>query len=195
MRSAAAGILGGLMVASGAQAAMILPETPSIVTTPGQSVSVLWLIEDVQTPLFGYSLDIDTTGPTGGVSIDTDATNFFADRNLILAGGFELDPLFSLIQSDGMGGAFISTNTADGSTVLPTPGVNDVLAEVVFDVSSDALGDYVFGLGPGSALSDGQGFPVTFSSQTLTITVVPAPGGAAAILASAVLVARRRRGS
>lgn len=193
MKRAISVAFGTVMLGSSAEAAFIHPETLAINALPGQTISVLWLIEDVATPLFGYSLDLDVTGPASGITVDAGATSFFAPRNLFLAVGLELDPVFSLVLPSGAGGVFITANTADGSTALPSPGVNDVLAQVVFVVGTDALGEYVIELGPGSALSDAQGFPVSFSSAPLTITVVPTPGAPVALVLCSLLLAPRRR--
>jgi len=126
------------------------------------------------TPLFGYSLDIDiapAAGATGAVSVDLSLTNFFDSMNLITAAGATRDPLFSAISDTGDGGAFLSTNTADLSTVTASAGFNDVLAELVFTSTADASGDFTVSLGPVSALSDALGFPVAFTFAPLTITV------------------------
>lgn len=158
---------------------------------------MLWLIEGISIPLFGYSLalrPIDNGGlpQLGSVSIDVDASNFFEPRNVIVAGGKDLHPTFTLITGQADGGAFFSTNTADFSTVLVQPGVNDVLAEVVFTVGSDALGTFVFDLGPASALSDALGFPIAFQSLGMTMVVIPSPASIALLLAGGVYVRRRR---
>lgn len=190
----------GAMYSSNVFAGVIAPEQSLVEVLPGSQVSVLWLVQDVTTPLFGYSLDIDlVTSPialsevTGTVAVDAAATNFFESRNLILAAGGELDTFFTLIESDDAGGVFINTNTADFSTILPAAGVNDVLAEVVFTASADALGDFTFELGPGTALSDGAGFPVPFGGSSLTISVIPAPGGTVLCAIVGAVALRRRR--
>ena len=169
----------------------------------GGSASTLFTLGGSVTPLFGYSLAIDIvalSGSTGSVSVDTSLTNFFDSQNLITAAGLTRDPSFSLILPSGVNGAFISTNTSDGSTVLATPGVNDVLAQLFFKASADASGQFAIQLGAGSALSDGQGFPVAFDFAPGTITIqsgpiVPLPApvalGAAGLLGVAT---RRRRG-
>lgn len=178
-----------------ASAGVVRPEVSLLEARPGETVRVLWLVEDIDTPLFGYSLGVARLGAdpdaVGNIAIDAAATNFYEPRNLITAGGGGLHPLFTVIAPDGSGGIFLSTNTADFSTVLPVSGVNDVLAELVFEVGLDALGVFEFGLGPISALSDGAGFPVGFDRGTLTILVVPAPWGLA--LLGLGLGAPRRR--
>lgn len=180
-----------------ASAALIEPAQPVFEVLPGAEVRVLWLLRDTATPLFGYSLDLQPAAPgggtTGAVSIDTAQTNFFPARNVIQAGGADLDPLFSVIQPSGPGGIFVSTNTADLSTVVSVEGVNDALAEVVLLASADSQGDFVFNLGQGTALSDANGFPVPFTGSSVTIRVVPAPGAAASILCTLLIATRRRR--
>ena len=161
---------------------------------PGASATSLALLGESVTPLFGYSLDLEIValaGSTGTISIDTAATNFFLARNLIAAGGAALDPVFSVIQP-AMNGAFISANTADLSTVTATPGVNDVLAQLFFAASSDASGDFEVRVGGGTALSDGNGFPVAFESRSLPIRVIPAPASLALLVGGLMAIGRRR---
>lgn len=190
-----AGLAAAVLGALPASAGVARPEVSLLEARPGETVRVLWLVEGIETPLFGYSLGVARLGAdpdaVGNIAIDAAATNFFEPRNLITAGGGSLHPLFTVIAPDGSGGIFLSTNTADFSTVLPVAGVNDVLAELVFEVGLDALGVFEFGLGPISALSDGAGFPVGFDGGTLTILVVPTPWGLA--LLGLGLGAQRRR--
>lgn len=163
---------------------------------PGSTVSVLFLLQDNTAPLFGYSLDVDLlpeTGASGQVTANIDLTNFFDTRNLITAAGATRDPMFSDILGPGDGGVFITTNTDDGSTVLAVDGVNDVLAQVFFDVSPDAFGDFTILLGPASALSD-IGGDVLFDFSPATITVVPEPGTITYGILALGLLARRNRG-
>jgi hypothetical protein len=134
---------------------------------PGESVSVLLKLHNNVTPLFGYSIALRAVplgGATGTVTANVDATNFFDVQHLILADpdSAPLDPDFSVILPWNDGGVFINANTADGSTVLATPDVNDVFAEVVFDLSPDSSGSFALQLGPATALSDGDGFPVGY---------------------------------
>ena len=145
---------------------LIVLDGPDLQLCVGQTESMLFLLRLNTTPLFGYSLDIDivpAAGATGSVTVNVGLTNFFEVRNLITAGGAELDPLFSVILDTGDGGVFVSANTADGSTVLAVDDVNDVLVQVFFEASPDAGGDFMIELGPGSALSDGSGFAVPFA--------------------------------
>jgi hypothetical protein len=173
---------------------LIHPGQTMLEVLPGSQVRVLWIVDDVSAPLFGYSLDLNlVSSGLGSVTANDSESNFFESRNLIVAGGRELDPLFSVINSDGLGGLFLSTNTSDFSSVIATSGVNDVLAEIVFDVSEDASGEFVFDLASGTALSDSDGFPVAFDQVALSIHVVPAPLSALPIGAVGLLSIRRRR--
>ena len=160
---------------------------------PGTTFDVLFTIYDTEsTPLFGYSLDVDVmsnTDAVGNLSVNIDLTNFFDDRNLISAGGAVRDPLFSDIVNTGDGGAFITTNTTGGSTVLVVAGVNDVLAQVFFDVSPDAFGDFTIELGPASTIGT-----TDFDFTPHTFTVVPEPSTLLLCLAGVAVVRRRRRG-
>ncbi len=158
---------------------LIVLDGPELQLCVGETESMLFLLRQNTTPLFGYSLDIDivpAAGATGSVTVNVGLTNFFEVRNLITAGGAVLDPLFSVILDTGDGGVFVSANTADGSTVLAVDDVNDVLVEVFFEASPDADGDFMIELGPGSALSDGSGFAVPFA---FTAGVVVAGGQSA----------------
>ena len=165
MRGSSAG--GAAAVPEGAgPTELIVLDGPELQLCVGRTESMLFLLQQNTTPLFGYSLDIDivpAAGATGSVTVNVGLTNFFEVRNLITAGGAELDPLFSVILDTGDGGVFVSANTADGSTVLAVDDVNDVLVEVFFEASPDAGGDFMIELGPGSALSDGSGFAVPFA--------------------------------
>lgn len=176
---------------------LILVEPETTEALPDSTVAVEFLIRDLETtPLFGYSLDVDLLpglGASGQVLANIGLTNFFDTRNLITAGGATRDPMFSDILGPGDGGVFITTNTDDGSTVLAIDGVNDVLAQVFFDVSADAFGDFTLRLGPASALSD-IGGDVSFGFSPATITAVPEPGTIAyGILALGLLARRNRR--
>lgn len=71
--------------------------------------------------------------------------------------------------------------------------MNDVLAEILFNISSDAVGDFVFTLRPGTALSDANGFPIEFEAEPLTIRVVPTPATASVAVLLTCLCCRRRR--
>jgi hypothetical protein len=200
MRTCSFATLAGIVTAftvTAAVADIVRPASDTIDALPGSQVSVLWMIETSTAPLFGYSLDLnllaDVSGTrTGSTVINTDASNFFDQKNLITAGGGTRDQIFSVMLGDGSGGAFISTNSNDGSVFMAEAGVNDVLAEIVFDISADASGVFVFDLGPGSALSDANGFPVDFTGIGLELNVVPSPG-ALSLPCVAFLAARRRR--
>jgi len=167
-----------------ARAEVISVDAPALTVEPGDTFSVLFLLQDNSTPLFGYSLDIEATGSpnsVGSIVADITLTNFFDSRNLITAGGAVRDPLFSVIVDNGNDGVFISTNTDDGSTVLANDGVNDVLAQVFFYVSEDASGDFQIDLNPGSVLSNAEGDAVIYNYLPGTVTVVPAPAAIMAI--------------
>lgn len=167
----------------------IEPEISEV--TPGGTVDVLFVARGGDTPIFGYSLDVDvlpTQDAVGTVTVDVASTNFFDVRNLITAGGAVRDPQFSWIIDPGDGGVFISTNTEDGSTLLPVEGVNNVLAQVVFDVSADAFGDFTIDLGPATALANAD-----FDFAPGTITVVPEPGMLTLGVLGIGLLALRRR--
>lgn len=194
MKNCVLGIALLVAVCIPAHAELIRWSEPVVNVLPGESVPGLALLDESTTPLFGYSLDIEIVslpGATGMLTVDTAATNFFEPRNLITAGGAIRDPIFSLIQSTAEG-AFISTNTADLSTVAAESGINDVLAQVFFIASGDAIGDFEVRFGGGTALSDGQGFPVEHTTQTLRVTVIPTPGAIGLLLGAAVYHRRRR---
>ncbi len=145
----------------------------------GGEVRVLVLIEESAVGLFGYSLDIDIApvgAATGSLVPNVSLTNFFDARNLISAGGAMRDGFFSVIEGSADGGVFISTNTNDLSAVFPVPGVNDVLAELVLDASTDAAGEFRIEFGSGTALSDTAGMPIAFASSSATVMIAPEGG-------------------
>ena len=160
----------------------IIVEPASTVALPGQTVSVLLLLRDNTTPLVGCWLEVTAVadvGAVGSVTADVTSTNFFDAQNLITAcppaicpTGAMRDPLFSVIADNGSGGVTIDTVTADFSTVLAVDGVNDVLAQVFFDVPSDALGDFTVQLGSSSTLIDANAVAVSFSFTPGTIRVL-----------------------
>jgi len=153
----------------------IIVEAPITTAFPGQAVSVLFLLRDNTTPLSGYTVDVDIVadpGAVGTVTANVGLTNFFDQQNLITAGGATRDPLFSVIGENGTGGVSVTTFTDDFSTVLAVDDVNDVLAQVFFDVPLDALGDFTIQLNPSSTLVDGIGASVTFTSTPGTIRVL-----------------------
>jgi len=197
--TAASAIMGASVLACGpALGEVIAPDQSELVVTPGSQTSVHWTLSANATPIFGYSLDLNLVSSPeiggGGVVIDPSASSFFDERNVIAAGGAARDPFFSVIEADGSGGAFVSTNTDDASTVQAVEGVNDVLFEMVVDIAPDAApGDYTYELGGGTALSDADGFAIPFTGNALEITVVPAPGAVWMLVCGACAAARQRR--
>jgi hypothetical protein len=154
------------------QGERIVVEPQSSVVISGSSLSVLFLIRDNTTPLAGYTLDVTVTGEPGTmgtVTANVAATDFYDVQNLITAGGASRDPFFSVVQGSEGGGVSLSTMTDDLSTVLAVDGVNDVLGQVVFEVSEDAHGDFTIQLTPSSALADGNFdyVPFTFAPATI----------------------------
>lgn len=142
--------------------------------TPGVTEYFMVRIEANTTPLFGYSLDIDIrpeAGATGSLWADVQLTNLYESENIITAGGASLDPVFTVILDTGDGGVFISANTQDSSTVLAQAGVNDVLAQIWVRATVHATGLYTIDLGPATALSDANGFPVDYGFTPITIDV------------------------
>lgn len=163
-------------VAAANEAVVILPL--ATVGTPGNTVSIQFLIQNNTTPILGYSLDVKLTPVVGAVApitADPATTNFFDSQNIITAGGAVRDPLFSIIQSNDANGVFINTITEDNSTVLAVDGVNDVLAEVFIDLPIGSCGDYTIDLGPATAISDGNAFAIPFSFVPGTVTVEECP--------------------
>ena len=180
--------------ASAAHSELIRPEHELTLIVPGANASSQVLLTHSSTPLFGYSLRFEVTplaGASGAITIDTALTNFFDSHNLITAGGAQRDPLFSVILSTP-NGAFLSTNTDDLSTVIASPGVNDVLAQLVFSASADAIGMFEYRVIAGSALSDAFGSPVAYDAVAGFIVVVPAPASAMIVIFG-LFGGRRRR--
>jgi Dockerin type I domain len=162
---------------------MVIPQGSS------ESALVKLAFADDPAGLFGYSLEmkiVPRDGATGTVSFDLEGrsdperTNLFLPQNLIAAFPAPLDPLFTVILSDGIDGVFINANIDYFSLSAPdfvtlTPDVNDVLAEIVVDVASDALGVFDIVFGPATALSDEQGFGVPYVWIGATVTALPTP--------------------
>ncbi len=203
--------IGGASESDGVSSAVlqgerIVVEPQSTVVISGSSLSVLFLVRDNTTPLAGYTLGVTVAGEPGTmgtVTANAAATNFYDVQNLITAGGASRDPFFSVIQGSEGGGVSLSTMTEDLSTVLAVGGVNDVLGQVVFDVSEDAHGDFTIQLTASSALADGNFDPVPFAFAPATIralnpALVPATSdwglvvlGLLTITAGSLLVRRR----
>src|SRR5262249_55050439 len=130
---------------------------------PASSVSALVDISANVVPLLGYSLNIHVVPDafaTGSLTVDLGLTNFYPARNLFTAARVLLDPVVSQIIDTGDGGLFINAISANLSTVVAAPNVNDVLAQVYLDVSANATGDFSLQLGPATALSDANGSSV-----------------------------------
>lgn len=159
----------------------IIIDPQPVTVIGGNSGSVLFLIRTNTTPLLGYSLDVQFVpqgGAIGSVTGNVALTNFDLARNLITGGPSPcagLHPVFSVIQDGGGGSVFVNTLTDDLSTCLAADGVNDVLAEVFFDASVDAVGTFSIELGIASALSDGnaQAVPFAFTPGEITVEMAP----------------------
>jgi len=182
VRLARDGVTGGTSDPSGGGVAgpteQIVVQPATLTLDAGDIGSVLIKLQQNTTGLFGYSLDVQfvpTAGAMDSVNADIDQTNFFDVQNLIIAGGATMDPIFSVILDPGDGGVFVSANTDDGSTVMAVDDVNDVLAQVFFKACPNASGEFSIVLGPASALSDGNGFPVPFTFTPATIVVNAGP--------------------
>jgi len=152
----------------------IIPQPGVLYAEPGASVQILFHLRFNTTPVLGYSLDVDINkigDARGEVLADAAATNFFDSRNLFLAAGLTLDPAFSMVIAQPDGGVFVNAITADSSVTVAIDGVNDILAEVVFDVAHDACGEFELSLGPASALSDAQALPIVFTVDTVRLII------------------------
>jgi hypothetical protein len=152
----------------------IIVEGQTTLALPGTTVSALFMIRDNTTPILSYTLDVNIvpqSGSIGTVTANVAMTNFHDVRNLITAGGAMRDPFFSMIEDNDSGGVSITTITADFSTVVAVDNVNDVLAQVFFDVPPDALGDFTIALEAASILVDGNASPVPFAFTLGTIRV------------------------
>jgi len=153
----------------------IIVVSPSVTVLPGETASVLVLLRNNTTPLSGYTVDVDVVASPnaiGTVTANVGSTNFFDRQNLISAGGAIRDPFFSVIEENGDGGVSITTVTDDFSTVLAVDGVNDVLAQVFFYVTQDAIGDFSIQFSSSSTLIDGSGLPVSFAITPGAIRVL-----------------------
>ena len=168
----------------------------------GETFSMLVWLSEPTLGLAGYSLNVDVAaepGASGEVTANFDETNFFPDHNLILAGGSQFNDALTFIADPGDGGVFIQAFTIDFEPIDAVLGINDILAQVVFDVSPDASGLFTFSFGNGTQLSHVPGIEVTFDTIDHTVTVVPEPTTvillAAGMAWGGVTAARRRRRS
>ena len=203
-----AALVGTLMYTTRASAEIIsfeIDDPPSGVIISGSTFSVLILLTDNTTELVGYTLDVDVDGVpsnhVGTITANAAMTNFYLIQNLI-----EQDPDQSLapfpvsfITAQMDGGVLINAFSDDFETVDPAiDGVSDVLAQVFFDVSEDALGQFVISLDlAGTSLGDAELDGVDFTSIPLEIVAepIPAPGAAMLALLGMSMVGRARRRS
>ena len=199
-----------LLVAQFALARMIHAERIDFIgntdVLAGESFSLLVQLSDNNIPLVGYSLNVDVAGTlksSGSVVGDAGLSNFFLERNLIARGGGILNPTFSLIIDPGDGGLFVNAIEQRRRVVnVATPGVNDVLAQLVFNVSPDATGFFVIEFGPFTTLAtevvDGPIKDVPFASSAVTVRVIPEPVTSSVLLMGTGWLlwrrSRRRRG-
>lgn len=169
------------------------PAPPEPILSGGQVSLYVW-IGDNQTELTGYSLNVDVTagaGSTGMLTGNPGISDFFDDQNLIVQGGGTLHA-DSEIFDPGDGGLFVNALTADLMPVdLAGPG-HDMLAELIFDVSEDALGTFTFNFGFGSILTDDEFGSVPTEWEPLTIDVIPEPAGFLMLAGILVGIGRKR---
>ena len=162
---------------------------------PGDQISIIVRLDDNDTPLTGYTLNVDVlpdVGASGTVVSDPLLSSFFELENLITQGGGVLHDL-SLIFDPGDGGLFVNALTEDLLPVdLAGPG-HDALAELIFDVSLDAEGFFTIDLGLGSVLADVDFGPIDFDVQPLTFEVVPEPAGVVVLAVLGLLTIGRGR--
>jgi hypothetical protein len=155
--------------------------------------------------LVGYSLDVnvlkdpDATGQIIGLAGSTYGddgaqSNFFLSENFIAAdpAGRELHPTLSVINDGHDGGVFIRAIERISRPVGPAAAGHDVLGELVFQVSPDALGFFTLFSGPGTGLIDTMGAMVAYDVEPVTIEVVVPEPGTVFLLAGTVLLVGRR---
>lgn len=168
----------------------------------GQSFSLLArLTANNEIPLFGYSLNVDVsseTGATGSVAGNASLSDFYVQQNLITQGGGQLHPLLSIIIEPGDGGLFVNGVNHEAVPVnLAVPGVNDILAELVFQTTPATLGTFDFTLGPGSVLSHVPKVELPFDVIPKKVEVIPIPEPATfvALTTLVAMASCSRRGS
>lgn len=148
-------------------------------------------------PLFGYSLNVDvehSPGTFGEVTGNAELSNFYEQQNLIVQGGGTLHPLLSIIIEPGDDGLFVNgVNSLPIPVDLAQPGVNDILAELIFETTPATEGNFTFDLGPGSVLSHVPKEELAFEVIPKRVDViVPEPGMLGLAGACAMLCLRRR---
>lgn len=159
----------------------------------GETFSLLArLSANNEIPLFGYSLNVDverSSAAVGEVTGNAELSNFYEQQNLIVQGGGTLHPLLSIITDPGDGGLFVNgVNSLPIPVDLAQPGVNDILAELVFETTPATLGNFTFDLGPGSVLSHVPKEELDFEVIPRRVEViVPEPGMIALAGACAVM--------
>ncbi|MCK4660129.1 MAG: hypothetical protein KAV82_11460 [Phycisphaerae bacterium] len=171
----------------------------------GQPFEFLIKLTDNATELVGYSLDVDiqmgsglpSSGKVKGiVPPDWPASDFYLQENLIAQGGGMVGA-YSFITDGNDDGVYVSVINQNYTNVMTAGEGHDVLAKVMFDVPSDvAVGSFTLTLGPATTLvtlDPGSGLEeIPFESDSVTIEVIPEPGGFG-LLAGAYLLLRRRR--
>ena len=175
---------------AGGPSATVMIDHPMIVPQ-GTSEAALVTLSMVGPPvgLFGYSISIEAVpreATVGTISfdveslIDLEATNLYLDQNLIAAYPAPLDPFFTVVWPDGPSGVFISANIdlldrRAPDFVTLTPGLNDVLAEIVVEPSPDAQGVFDLVFGASTVLGDVEGVAVPALFVGTTVLAVPTP--------------------
>jgi len=157
-----------------------LPETGMI--EPGSTFSVLILLRNNNTNMVGYNLDVNVTGVpgehSGNISANVALTNFFPERNLIEQDPDDMLAAFpiSFIEAAPDKGVFVNAFSDSFDVVdLAIDGVSDVLAQVFFEVSADALGGFEIDLGPETSLGDENLDSIPFESIPALVTVEGPP--------------------
>ncbi|MEK6677121.1 MAG: PEP-CTERM sorting domain-containing protein [Planctomycetota bacterium] len=181
-------LVGVLGLAESTHAELITIDGPGL-AGPNTTVSLLVRLSDNNDPLIGYSLNVDVApepGAVGGLRPNVALSNFFPEKNLITRGGGFLHPVFSLIQESRDAGLFINAQELRLRPVTTaSPGINDVLAQLVFDVLPGSNGLFTIGFGPFTVLVDGAFDAVPFNAATFQL-FVPEPMTALLILAGAI---------
>ncbi len=187
---------GVLTAATPADATTVITlDPPATPAAPDTTFKFLVRISGTD-PIAAYTLDlrvIPQAGATGTVTGNAAESNYYEAENLIANGsaGGGISTTFSSIGQSGNGLLINVVDSAFTATAVPGAG-QDVLAEVAFDASADAFGDFRFELGGLTVLATDGGQSHPFESVLLTLNI-PEPASLGLLGTAGLLLIHHRR--